>query len=290
MIKCPSCNTDNADGSRFCSTCGKKLEVNITCPECKAQVSFEAAFCPQCGAGLKGKSASKGVNMAGAVVAGDVAIDSSTHIGSVDASTTQHIVEGDVSIDASTTNYNASTIQIINQRITQSSVKCGKCGKTIEKSASVTCPNCGDTMCAEHMNRSYGLCSSCVSSALRMLKSQSFAAAQSYFEKALASGANDPDIHYYKAICLLGGKKAYLQQRPTIDAVMKSINTAIALKPKGIYYYFMAYIKYDYFERKYLNINPNYRMTLQMAVIKGVTIAEINELYSIMGVPRPSCL
>ena len=298
MIKCSNCNQENADGSRFCCGCGKKLEVTVTCPGCNAQVAFGAAFCPQCGTGLKGQSSS-GVNMSGAVVAGDVQVDASkhigtldksTHIGAVDASTTQNIVEGDVNIDNSTNNYNASTIQIINQHMTKSTVTCHKCGKSVEKSVSVKCPQCGDYFCAEHINKGYGLCVNCAAEAKRLLKIRSYREAAAVLDKALAEGATDADVYYYRSLCLLDGKKANIQQRATIDAIVKNLNTAISINPKGIYYYVLAYIKYDYFERKYLNVKPDYRATLQMALYKRVTPAEINEFYYITGVDCPAAL
>jgi len=36
------------------------------------------------------------------------------------------------------------------------------------------------------------------------------------------------------------------------------LNAAIMIELRGIYHYFLAYVKHDYFERKYLNIAPNW--------------------------------
>ena len=85
-------------------------------------------------------------------------------------------------------------------------------------------------------------------------------------------------------------KKAFVAPRRTIDDAVNYLNRATAIQPKGIYYYLLAYIKYDYFERKFLNTTPNYKQLLKTAAEKGVTTAEINNLYSVLGVQRPSCL
>ena len=271
MIKCPNCNQENPDDSKFCSTCGKKLEVLLTCPSCGGQAAYGSAFCPHCGKNLKG--------LDGGMLSGNVAIS------------------GDVSVDTSTkidssTNYNNSTVNIYNQTITKSSIKCHSCGKTLlnDRGDAYKCSMCNESFCSEHFNIEMKLCSNCADEANRMLYSHMYDEARTVYEKAIANGTTDPDIYYYAAICLLKGKKAFLQQRATIDTIVKYINSALALEKKAIYLYFLAYIKYDYFERKYLNVSPDYRETFLMAVINGLTDSDINKMYSLMGVTRPSCL
>ena len=47
-MDCPSCNTKNPDGAKFCMSCGKALA--LACPSCGAELpSAEAKFCPGCG-------------------------------------------------------------------------------------------------------------------------------------------------------------------------------------------------------------------------------------------------
>jgi len=68
-----------------------------------------------------------------------------------------------------------------------------------------------------------------------------------FFEKAMEDNFADPNPYYYAAVCLLKGKKAFLAMRPEIDAMERYLEAAINLEPKGIFYYFRAYIKYDYY-------------------------------------------
>lgn len=123
-----------------------------------------------------------------------------------------------------------------------------------------------------------------------LVKNKNYSEAAKYFEKAPQGSITDPDVLFYAAVCLLEGRKAFLAPRDKIDKAVRYLNEAIAMSGKGIYYYFLAYIKYDYFERKYLNTSPNYRQLYQAAANKGVTNGEANALYALLGVARPSCL
>ncbi len=46
---CPSCGQTVAEGARFCSHCGHKLEVKAFCPACGAECAAGSAFCSSCG-------------------------------------------------------------------------------------------------------------------------------------------------------------------------------------------------------------------------------------------------
>jgi tetratricopeptide (TPR) repeat protein len=110
------------------------------------------------------------------------------------------------------------------------------------------------------------------------------------FEKAIEENFDDSESYFYAAICLLNGKKAFLNQRPTIDKVLEYINAALLIEPKGIYYYYLAYIKYDYFERKHFRTSPNYSECMEMAVNAGLSDFDVEQLYAVLGVARPECL
>ena len=110
------------------------------------------------------------------------------------------------------------------------------------------------------------------------------------FEQAIENNFQNSETYFYAAVCLFKGEKAFVQQRNTIDKAMEYINVAIGLDPRGIYYYFLTYIKYDYFERKYLNISPNYKEDLQTANALGVSEFDISMLYDLLSVARPSLI
>jgi hypothetical protein len=62
------------------------------------------------------------------------------------------------------------------------------------------------------------------------------------------------------------------------------------IEPRGIYHYFLAYIKYDYFERKSLNITPNWKETLQTAIQAGLPYSDITQLAEVLQIKMPECL
>ena len=126
--------------------------------------------------------------------------------------------------------------------------------------------------------------------AMCYLKLKKYDDALRFFEKAIEENFDDSESYFYAAMCVLGGKKAFLNQRPTIDKALENINAAIMIEPKSIYYYYLAYIKYDYFERKHFRTDPHYTQCMQMAIDAGLSEYDIEQVYAILGVARPECL
>jgi len=112
------------------------------------------------------------------------------------------------------------------------------------------------------------------------------------FEKAIEDNFDNSETFFYAAICLLQGRKAYSMPRNIIAKIEEYINAALMIEPRGIYYYFLAYIKYDYFERKFFNTTPTYQAALQMAHDSGIAPShtDIEQLYGVLGVSRPETL
>lgn len=131
----------------------------------------------------------------------------------------------------------------------------------------------------DELNKSVAMC---------YLKLKLYDKALSAFEAAIEDNFDDSETYFYAATCLLKGKKAFLAQRNEINKCIEYINAANMIEPRGIYYYFLAYIKYDFFERKYLNTSPNYQECLGMANDFGTSEYDINMLFDILGVAKPS--
>lgn len=111
-----------------------------------------------------------------------------------------------------------------------------------------------------------------------------------HFEKAIDNAFDNPDTYYYASICLLKGQKAFTAQRTTIDKIVEYLQAAQQLEPKGIFFYFEAYIKYDFFKRKFLKATPDYNQLLETANNQGVSEEEIAQLYQMLKVERPAQL
>lgn len=126
--------------------------------------------------------------------------------------------------------------------------------------------------------------------AMCYLKLKLYDKATEAFGKALEDNLDNSETYFYAAICLLKGQKAFLAQRPTIDKIEEYVNAANMIEPKGIYYYFLAYIKYDYFSRKCFNTKPTYEELYVEAQQKGLSTYDIEQLYGILGVTRPTCI
>ena len=50
-MKCPKCQFENPDDSKFCLKCGEKIE--LTCPQCGKTLPVGSIFCNECGHNLK---------------------------------------------------------------------------------------------------------------------------------------------------------------------------------------------------------------------------------------------
>lgn len=110
------------------------------------------------------------------------------------------------------------------------------------------------------------------------------------FEKALEENFDNSEAYFYAAIALLKGQKAFMTPRPIIDKIEEYLNAAIMIEPKGIYYYFLAYIKYDHHHRKFYKTTPNYEELLAQAANNGYSETDVQNLYELLGVSRPDVL
>lgn len=190
-------------------------------------------------------------------------------------------------------------------------LKCPGCGGAVTSSDS-TCKYCGRPVVITSFNSVYSMSMPDVnryanayeqalaanpnnaslnnSLAMCYLKLRLYDKALIAFEKAMEDNLDNSETYFYAAVCLLGGKKAFLAPRPVIDRIEEYLKAALTVEPRGIYYYFQAYIKYDYFSRKFFQTSPNYQEALQMAGSNGVSQFDIEQFYEILGVTHPENL
>ena len=181
--------------------------------------------------------------------------------------------------------------------VTTSQKQCNFCGRPIvitsfsdmqsfspldlNKYASAYRKSLSDNPDNDALNMSIGMC---------YLKLKLYDKALPAFEKAIEDNFDNSETFYYAAVSLLKGKKAFLALRNDIDKIVEYLNAAIMIEPRGIYHYFLAYIKHDYFERKYLNITPNWEETLQIAIQSGIPSADVAQLFEVLQVEIPECM
>lgn len=129
------------------------------------------------------------------------------------------------------------------------------------------------------LNTSLGMC---------YLKLKQYDKALNCFERAIEENFDNSELCFYAAVALLRGRKAFVASRRDIDRIITLIEDANMIEPRGIYYYFLAYIKYDYFERRYLDTEPDYNECLDTAFEVGVSRADVKMLFDVLGVEQPN--
>ena len=171
------------------------------------------------------------------------------------------------------------------------------------------CPNCG-----AGVDSSQKKCNSCrqpiMLSSFRSAVEMPLPLVNKYmgtYRKALVEHPDSVELNVSAGICYLRLKmydkavEAFEKSMPdnfdnpetpraAIDKALEYLNAATMIEMRPVFYYFMAYIKYDYFERKFLNTSPSYKEMLQTAVDYGLGEADIVELYTMLGVERPDVL
>lgn len=126
--------------------------------------------------------------------------------------------------------------------------------------------------------------------AMCYLKLHLYDKAISAFDKAIEDNFDNSETFFYAAVSLLKGEKAFVCSQTDIDRIMKYLKAAIEIESRGIYHYFLSYIKYDFYERKCFNITPDWQETLQSAIQSGVSTTDIAQLSEVLQVNIHECL
>lgn len=126
-----------------------------------------------------------------------------------------------------------------------------------------------------------------LSIAMCYLKLKLYRQALFCFEKAIEDNFDNSETYFYAAVSLLQGKKAFLTPIADIKKAIEYVEAAIQIENRGIYYYFLAYIKFDFYERKSLNISPNFFEELTKAYQNNVSQEDIRILFELLCVAIP---
>lgn len=110
------------------------------------------------------------------------------------------------------------------------------------------------------------------------------------FDAAIEQNLNNSETYLYAAVCILAGRKPFVVPRADIDKIEQYINAALMIEEKGLYRYFQAYIKYDYFKRKFFKTSPTWEECLAQAKADGFSPSDVNQLFSVLKQEKPSCM
>ncbi len=127
-----------------------------------------------------------------------------------------------------------------------------------------------------------------ISLGMCFMKLKLFDKAYDAFDKAISAYTENPEVYYMAAICALGGKKAFLAGKANVDKALQMLQIANDVEPRGIFYLFDAYLRLDFYKRKFLNIKPSYIDTFSKAQQLGYSHADAQMLFELLGVDMPA--
>lgn len=175
--------------------------------------------------------------------------------------------------------------------VSRETKQCEYCGRVIE----ITSFSQAETLTAEDLKKHIALYSSMTgekansalffSQGVCFLKLKFYDKAIESFEKAISADFSNAEAYFYSAVATLKGKKFFVLSRAEIERTESFLDNAVTFKDCGIYRYFQAYVRYDYYFRKYFNVFPDYREFLYKAKALGVSEKDIDNLYKLLGVP-----
>lgn len=108
--------------------------------------------------------------------------------------------------------------------------------------------------------------------------------ALSHFEDALLGDVENSETYFYAAVASLRGKKPFLVPLADVRRAEKYLTAALRLEERGIYFYLYGYIRFDYYERKSLNVEPGFQYFLAQSVARGVTDLDIQSLFELLEI------
>lgn len=172
-----------------------------------------------------------------------------------------------------------------------SDLKCPNCGADISLKMK-ECEYCGSSVIINTVGNSSVTAdvqkTQDMSAAYNFLKLKLYDKALEIYESVMQKDFNNSDAYFYAAVALLKGKRPFLVSASAIKKAEEYLQTAIAVEPKGIYYYFWSYIRLDHHFRKFYKMSPGYNELYCQAQEAGLSSADIRELFSILGVEKPS--
>ena len=108
------------------------------------------------------------------------------------------------------------------------------------------------------------------------------------FEEAIEENFNNPEASFYAAVSLLKGKKPFFAPMANIKKAIEYVNAALMVENRGVFHYFLAYIKYDFYARKCLRISPTWQEELTSALSTNLSPTDCDMLFDILNVERPA--
>lgn len=120
------------------------------------------------------------------------------------------------------------------------------------------------------------------SAAMCCLKLKLYEKAYHYFDQLLENNLDDSESFFYAAVCLLKGKRPFLQPLSVIKKVQELLDAAILIEDRGVYHLFLAYLKLDYFCKKSLRVSPSWQEELLLARETNLPAEDVRMLFELL--------
>jgi len=114
-----------------------------------------------------------------------------------------------------------------------------------------------------------------------------YSAAVEDFRLARSYDAENPDAYFLGAVAMLGGQMAFRASLGCIREIERLIQSAIKLEDRAVFHYFLAYVRYDYYERKSLRPPASWQASFMDACGRHLTQAQIDSLFRWLSVENP---
>lgn len=193
-------------------------------------------------------------------------------------------------------------------------LKCSNCGESLSESM-MRCPSCDQPVVVRNVSSLLGLNHAQLSARRSAVDRElmgrcdgSFDAAADFtvgccllrlkmyeqsIERLARAISTDPynvESLFCSAIAALRGRKAFVTPLADLRQAQKFIEAAILIDERPIFRFFLAYIKQDFYDRRCLKIEPNWRWEFQRALSLGLGADDRAELFDLLGQACPEIL
>lgn len=128
------------------------------------------------------------------------------------------------------------------------------------------------------MNRSAAMC---------WLEMGLYDQAEKAFCRAIEKDYDNSETYFYAAACLLHGESPFVRSKREVERALEYMQGAVSLEGRGIYYYFMAYLVYEFYARKMLRSHVSWQAYLNEAQTAGVSYEDLNDLHELLHTKIP---
>ena len=190
-------------------------------------------------------------------------------------------------------------------------LKCSNCGDALSEKQ-VRCESCGSPVVIKRMSSLMGMMPQDLNKRGRMmaqelqngqsgelasdanftagccfLKLKLYDQALPRFEQAFNANMDNAEAYFYAAVALLQGRRPYLTPVANLNKAVEYVNAALMIDDRPLFHYFMAYLKQDYYARKFLRVQPDWKFELSQAFQLGLDEDDSIELFELLNQACP---